>query len=348
MSGFYSELFRNSQETLRLVRLPNAMMSGSSSNSNKLEFTLYSPLVGQTEEESGTCIPQNIYKSEKWVTQTTVGQKQRFSKLHQQCCQTQKKSPGFLNPETWASTLGVQSKSSRLDSDKSEIGGRLESSGNEHCMNKLSNTPATKGLSTSYVYLTSYGIAIGFPTVFKRYMATHCFRDWTMNFIPGATIENPGSLTSRQTERASFAIYYIHTRDIKAQFLEDLERFEALFAKRKAKEKVPKTLESALRVRLQGHYDEFSRKNPLVYHDRFWSPVRYRVLSIRQITNRFGVKTDTWKIEVNSKKAAEVISQEGKVVWFFGAETNGAYRWKNKEPAGGGLNGKQKSTLVGL
>lgn len=213
---------------------------------------------------------------------------------------------------------------------------------------ELSNTPATKGLSTSYVYLTSYGIAIGFPTVFKRYMATHCFRDWTMNFIPGATIENPGSLTSRQTERASFAIYYIHTRDIKAQFLEDLERFEALFAKRKAKEKVPKTLESALRVRLQGHYDEFSRKNPLVYHDRFWSPVRYRVLSIRQITNRFGVKTDTWKIEVNSKKAAEVISQEGKVIWFFGAETNGAYRWKNKEPAGGGLNGKQKSTLVGL
>ncbi|KAF8459047.1 hypothetical protein BGX38DRAFT_1151370 [Terfezia claveryi] len=198
---------------------------------------------------------------------------------------------------------------------------------------KLSITPATKGLSTSYVYLTSYGIAIGFPTVFKRDMATHCFRDWTMNFIPGATIENPGSLTSQQTERASFAIYYIDIRDIKAQFLEDLERFEALLAKRRAKEKVPETLESALRVRLQGHYDEFSRKNPLVYRDRSWSPVRYRVLSIRQITNRFGVKTDTWKIEVDSKKAAEVITQEGMVIWFFGAETNGAYRWKNKEPA---------------
>jgi len=198
---------------------------------------------------------------------------------------------------------------------------------------ELSITPATKGLSTSYVHLTNYGMEIGFPDVFKRDTAGHCFSDWAMNLIPGATIGNPRSLTPLQTERASFAIYDIDTRDINAQFLEDLEEFEALLAKKKAKEKVPKAQESALRARIQNHYDEFSRKNHFVYPDRFWSPVRYRVLSIRQITNRFGVKTGTWKIEVNSKKAAEVVTQEGMVTWFFGAETNGAYRWKDKEPA---------------
>ena len=198
---------------------------------------------------------------------------------------------------------------------------------------ELSITPTTKDLSTSYVYLTSYGIAIGFSNAFERDTAGHCFKDWTMNLIPGATIENLESLTPLQTERASIAIYNIDTCNIKAQFLEDLEKFEALLAKKRAMEKVPKAVESALRARLQDHYDEFSRKNPLVYPDRFWSPVRYSVLSIRQITNRLGVKTNTWKIVVNSKKAAEVITQEGMVILFFGAEANGAYRWRDKEPA---------------
>lgn len=199
---------------------------------------------------------------------------------------------------------------------------------------ELSITPVTKGLSTSYVFLTSYGIVIGFSNVSKRDMAGHHFRDWTMDLIPGATLENLESLTPLRTERASFAIYNIDTHDMKAQFLEDLEMFEALLARKKAKEEVPQAEENDLRARLQGHCDEFSRMNPLTCPDEvgFLPLVRYKVLSIRRITNRFGVKTNTWKIEVNSKKAVEVITQEGMVIRFFGAEAEGAYRWKDKAP----------------
>ncbi|KAF8422008.1 hypothetical protein EV426DRAFT_180789 [Tirmania nivea] len=198
----------------------------------------------------------------------------------------------------------------------------------------------TSAISSSYVFLTSYGVAIGFSNVSSRDTAGQCFRDWTKDLIPGATLENLRSLTPLRTERASFAIYNIDTRDIKAKFFEDLERFEALLAKKKAKENVPRTDENALRARLQGYYDEFSRMNPLEYANEFQvgslSPVTYKVLSIRQITKKSGVKTDTWKIEVDSKRAVEVITQKEMVIRFFGAEVNGAYRWKDKV----GYNGK--------
>ena len=132
-------------------------------------------------------------------------------------------------------------------------------------------------------------------------------------------------------ERASFALYNVDSRDMEHQFLEDADAYEAFISKQKAGGGVVTAEDMTLQARIKEYRHNFPGEN--IRYCEGEGPctiLRYNVLSIRRITNKLGVKTNTWKIEVDSKRAMEALTQRGAVVRFFGAEVKSATPWRDK------------------